>query len=89
MAHWRNTMKDARFFAFDAKAAGPVLFFMMHIRLWTLIMFLIALMSFWVLEKKGLSFSSSLRAFRVWLLGARRPALLWTKKRRLSDTGSV
>ena len=67
MAHWRNTMKDTRFFAFDAKAAGPFLLFLMHIRLWTLIVFIVALLVFWGLEKKGLSFSSSLRAFRVWL----------------------
>lgn len=81
-------MRTARFFAFDARAAAPFALFMMHIRLWTFLLFVISLILFWGLEKRGLSFGSAMRAFRVWLLGKHRPALLWTKKRKMVDTGS-
>ncbi len=86
--HWRNTMRITRFFAFDARAAAPFMVFMMHIRLWTFILFVASLVLFWGLEKRGLTFGSAMRAFRVWLLGKKRPALLWTKRRKMVDTGS-
>lgn len=87
--HWRNSMKTVRFFAFDAKAAGPFMLFIMHIRLWTFLLFIFSLFLFWTLEKRGLSFGSALRAFRIWLIGAKRPAVVFTKKQRMKDTGSA
>lgn len=87
--HWRNTMKTVRFFMFDAKAAGPVFLFLMHARTWTLVLFIVSLFLFWTLEKRGLTFASALRAMRVWLLGDKRPALLYTKRRKMVDTGSI
>ena len=82
-------MKTVRFFSFDAKAAGPVFVFMMHIRLWTFILLIVSLFTFWALEKRGLSFESAMRAFRLWLVGNKRPAILFTKRKSMRDTGSI
>jgi len=44
---------------------------------------------FWGLERKGLSFAAALRAFRVWFIGAYRPAWIYTRRRKMIDTGST
>lgn len=86
--HWRNSMKPVRFFQFDARAGFFVVLVLVHARLWTLMLMLSILIFFWILERKGLSFSAALRSFRFWLVGAYRPAWIWTRRRRLRDTGS-
>lgn len=86
--HWRNTMKPVRFFQFDARAGFFVILLLVHFRLWTFFLLVSILLLFWMLERKGLSFASALRAFRFWLVGAYRPAWIWTRRRRLTDTGS-
>jgi intracellular multiplication protein IcmT len=35
--HWRNTQKHPKFFMLDARASIGVILFLMHMRLWTLI----------------------------------------------------
>jgi hypothetical protein len=40
---------------------------------------------FWLLERKGLSFSTALRAFRSWILGAHRPSNSRRCRRRWVD----
>lgn len=88
-SHWRNTMKPVRFFAFDAKAAIPFGLFIVHARLWTLLLTILVLVGFWLLERRGLSLPAALRAFRLWLFAGRRPAFLWTRRRGMVDTGSI
>lgn len=87
--HWRNTMKPVRFFQFDARAGFFVVLLLVHARLWTLCLLIGVFLVFYLLERKGLSFSSALRAFRVWIIGPYRPAWIWTRRRKLLDTGSV
>lgn len=86
--HWRNTMKTVRFFNFDARAGFFLVLVLIHARLWTLITLILFMMIFWVLERKGLSFPAAIRAMRVWALGSYRPGWIWTRRRRLLDTGS-
>lgn len=86
--HWRNTMKPVRFFQFDARAGFFVVLVLVHARLWTLIVLILVLLVFYLLERKGLSFVAALRALRRWLIGPRRPAWIWTRRRKLLDTGS-
>jgi intracellular multiplication protein IcmT len=86
--HWRNTMKTVRFFHFDARAGFFVVLVLVHARLWTFVMMLTVMTVFWLLERKGLSFPSALRSLRVWLIGKNRPAWIWTRRRKLTDTGS-
>jgi intracellular multiplication protein IcmT len=85
--HWRNTQKPARFFVFDARSAVAIFIFMVHIRLWTLALAVITILIFWVMERRGLTFEAALRAFRVWILGRRRPGTLREKRRRWVDFG--
>lgn len=87
--HWRNTMKPVRFFNFDARAGLVLLLVILHVRLWTLTLAIVVNVTFYLLERKGLTFSAALRAFRVWLIGPYRPAFIWTRRRKLLDTGSV
>jgi len=85
--HWRNTQKVARFFSLDARAFFFLFIFMIHIRLWTLITVIVAMLVFWIMERRGLTFEASLRTFRVWILGPRRPATLFTQRRNWVDFG--
>jgi intracellular multiplication protein IcmT len=85
--HWRNTMKPVRFFMLDARVAIFLMLFILHMRLWTIGLFLVVSLFFGMLEKRGLVFSAAMRTFRTWLLGKRRPAWLWLRKRKFHDYG--
>jgi len=86
--HWRNTMKVVRFFQFDARAGFFILLVIVHARTWTLCLMLAVMFIFNLLERKGLTFPSALRALRVWLIGPYRPAWIFARRRKLTDTGS-
>jgi intracellular multiplication protein IcmT len=85
--HWRNTQKPARFFALDARAFFAILLFLLHARWWTFAIALVVMLVFWILERQGLTFEASLRAFRSWFLGRRRPATSRQNIRRWIDYG--
>jgi intracellular multiplication protein IcmT len=85
--HWRNTQKPARFFALDARAGFAILLFLLHARLWTFVLAVVVMIIFWILERRGLTFESSLRAFRSWFLGRKRPANSRKVTRRWIDYG--
>jgi len=72
--HWRNSQKPVRFFFMDARSFGGVFFFLIHARVWVLVLTGFSLIFFWLLERKGLSVSASVRAIRSWLIGRHRPA---------------
>ena len=72
--HWRNTQKPVRFFMLDARASVAVLLFLVHMRLWTLVLAIVIMLVFWFFERRGLTFAASLRALRCWMVGTRRPA---------------
>ncbi|MDE1151290.1 MAG: IcmT/TraK family protein [Micavibrio sp.] len=86
--HWRNSMKTVRFFIFDARAGFFVVLVLVHARLWTLLLAIGVMSVFYLLERKSLTFPAALRAGRVWLIGSRRPAWIYTRRRKLQDTGS-
>ena len=76
-AHWRDSARPTRFFIFDAKAAFPLLLFLLHIRLWTLIVAVIAMLFFTILNRYGFSVDVFLRWFRALLGGPRKMAITW------------
>jgi intracellular multiplication protein IcmT len=86
--HWRNSMKTVRFFRFDARAGLFVGILLIHFRIWTLLLLISMLFFFLILERKGLSFPAAFRAFRLWIIGPNRPGWIWTRRRKLLDTGS-
>jgi hypothetical protein len=86
--HWRNSMKTARFiFNTDARAALFLLFFLVHMRFWTLGLCAFVMLVFYILEQRGLSFDAALRAFRYWIVGVHRPRILNHTKSRYVDFG--
>jgi len=85
--HWRNSMKPVKFFGLDARVAFFVLIFIIHMRLWTFGLFCFVAFVFWLLERKGLTFDAALRSFRTWILGSKRPAWLWIRRRKMVDYG--
>lgn len=80
-------MRHVRFFNLDARAAIFLFFFLLHMRLWTLILVICAMLAFYLLERLGLNFSAAFRAFRSWIFGKNRPALLWTRRCKMIDYG--
>ncbi len=85
--HWRNTQKPARFFMLDARSFTTMFLFMVHMKLWTFILVSVTMLSFWVFERRGLTFEAALRAIRVWFLGKKRPALRRKFRRDWVDFG--
>ncbi|MCB1538716.1 MAG: type IV secretion protein IcmT [Rhodospirillales bacterium] len=80
-------MKPVRFFGLDARVALFFMVFLMHMRIWTLALFAIMCILFWILERKGLTFDAAMRSLRTWILGPNRPGLLWHRRRRMIDYG--
>jgi len=85
--HWRNTMKPVRFFMLDARVAIFLMLFIVHMRMWTFLTFVFVCVFFWLLERRGLGFGAAMRTFRTWILGKKRPAWLWIRKRKFHDYG--
>ncbi len=85
--HWRNTQKSARFFILDARAFLAILLFLVHARIWTLVIAILFMTIFWFLERRGLTFDASIRTFRCWFLGTKRPATHRRALRRWIDYG--
>ena len=76
-AHWRDSARPAKFFFIDAKAAFPVILFLMHIKLWTFIVAMVVMIFFTVLSRFGYSVEVFLRIFRSALSGPRKMAIPW------------
>lgn len=85
--HWRNSMRPARFFSIDARASIPYLVLLVYFRPITLFIAILSTIVFTMMEKRGLSFPSALRAFRSWLNGQKRPAWISPRRRRFTDFG--
>jgi intracellular multiplication protein IcmT len=85
--HWRNSMRPARFFAFDARCAIPYFVLLFHARWSTLFIAIVTTIVFWAMERKGLTFDASLRAFRCWFLGQKRPAWIRYRRKKMVDYG--
>jgi len=85
--HWRNTMRTVRFFAFDGRAAFPIIFLFFYARLVTLLFFIGTLLFFRFLEQKGLTLPAALRNFRASFVGLERPGWLSIYHRKFKDFG--
>ena len=77
MATWRDSARIPRFFIIDGRAAFPLLLFLLHIRLWTFIVAIIATLFFTALERYGFSIKVFLLWFRCFLAGKRKMSSPW------------
>jgi intracellular multiplication protein IcmT len=80
MAHWRDSARNVRFFFIDFRACFPLLLFLLHIRLWTFILALIATIFFATLERYGFTVIVFLRWIRSFIAGPRKIAQPWWKR---------
>jgi intracellular multiplication protein IcmT len=76
-ASWRDSARPARFFIIDAKAAFPVLLFLLHISWWTFYIVIAATLFFTALNKFGYSVEVFLRIVRGFFAGSRKLAIPW------------
>jgi intracellular multiplication protein IcmT len=64
MAHWRDSARNVRLFIIDYRACFPLLFFILHIKLWTFVLAIVAMCFFALLERWGFT----LAVFSRWLI---------------------
>jgi intracellular multiplication protein IcmT len=76
-AHWRDSARSARFFMFDARAAFPIIIFLMHIKFWTSMMVLISCVFFAIIERYGFTVPVFFRWLRVFFAGPYRFSKPW------------
>ncbi|MCL5260517.1 MAG: IcmT/TraK family protein [Gammaproteobacteria bacterium] len=76
-AHWRDSARPARFFIFDAQAVFPLFLFLIHIKLWTFILAIVATIFFTLLNRFGFSVMVFLRWARSFFAGPRKSAIPW------------
>lgn len=76
-AHWRDSARSPKFFFVDSRACFPLLLFLLHIRLWTFIVAVIAMLFFGILYRFGFTLSIFFRWVRASLAGKRKMAIPW------------
>ena len=79
MAHWRDSAREPRFYFVEGKAAFPLLLFLLHIRIWTFVLALLATIFFSTLARYGFSVRCFLRWLREFMGGGYKMATPWWK----------
>ncbi len=76
---WRETQRPARFLCFDARIVVFIGLFLVHARIWTLCLMMLAAASLFLMERNGVKPVNAGRHLRSWLAG---PVV---RARRLDD----
>lgn len=76
-ANWRDSARSARFFMVDARAAFPILLFLMHIRVWTGVLVLVSAVFFAIIEHYGFTVPVFLRWLRSFFAGPVKSSRPW------------
>jgi len=79
MAHWRDSARNVRLWIVDFRAAFPLLFCLFHLRLWTIMLAIVAVIFFAMLERYGFTVAVFLRWVRSYIAGPRKIAQPWWK----------
>lgn len=77
ISHWRDSGRIPRFFGIDARSTFPLLFFLVHIKLWTFIVAILATVLFGLIERYGFSAVVFIRIMRSLLAGRRKQVKPW------------
>lgn len=80
MAHWRDSARVVRLWVIDFRACFPLLIFILHIRIWTFIVAVVATIFFALLERAGFSLAVFLRFIRSFIAGPRKMAQPWWRR---------
>lgn len=76
-AHWRDSARSIRFFIWDGQAAFPMVLFLVHMRIWTLVVAVLTMMFFTVLNRYGFTPIVFLRWLRSLAAGKRKISRPW------------
>lgn len=76
-SHWRDSARSPRFFIVDARAVFPVFLFLMHIRVWTGVLVIVATVLFAIIEHYGFTVPVFLRWIRYFLAGPVKSSQPW------------
>lgn len=76
-AHWRDSARYPRLFFLDARCVFPVMFFLLHIKMWTFLLALGTTAFFSILNYYGFSIAIFGRWLRTTLAGRRKVASPW------------
>jgi intracellular multiplication protein IcmT len=76
-SHWRDSARSARFFMVDARAAFPIFFFLMHIRIWTGMLVIISAVFFGIIEHYGFTVPVFLRWLKGFFAGKLKISKPW------------
>lgn len=77
MAHWRDSARNVRFWIIDYRAAFPLLFLIVHVRIWTFVFAVTAMLFFGLLERWGFTVAVFFRWLRSYIAGPRKIAKPW------------
>lgn len=80
MAHWRDSARNVRLWFIDFRACFPLLFLLLHIRIWTFILAIFAIIFFTTLERFGFTPTVFLRWLRAYIAGPRKIAQPWWRR---------
>ncbi len=78
--HWRDAARNPRFYFMDAFAAFPILFFLMHISLWSFIVSVLCISFFVMLERFKFTIPVFSRWLKATLAGPLRIAKPWWRE---------
>jgi len=76
-AHWRDSARSPQLWLIDASAVFPLFLFLMHMRMWTFIITMIAVIFLSILNRYGFTVPVFLRWLRTSLAGKRKLANPW------------
>jgi intracellular multiplication protein IcmT len=76
-AHWRDSARSPRFFMIDARASFFILFFLVHIQMWTGILALVNIVFFSIIEHYGFSIPVFFRWLRLNIAGPIKLSQPW------------
>lgn len=76
-ANWRDSARSIKFFIWDGKVMFPLIIFFVHIRWWTLILAVGAIIFFTILNRFGFTPIVFYRWFRSKLAGKRKISMPW------------
>jgi len=84
--HWRNSGNHALFLMVDARASYPLLLFLVHMSLWTLVLWIVSVIFFAALKYKGYTLPTAMRMFRAKAAGRLRYTKPWWRRPEMVRT---
>lgn len=85
VGHWRNSYRPVKFFFLDWPIGVILMISLMHVRVWTMTIDVLAICLGLYMRHIGLGLPQAIRATRAWFAGSYRPALPYWKVRRPVD----